>query len=105
MILIDIDTKMADHSLFFPSNYLFFPVLFFMLRSSYYSQNYASIIRQGLLLEHVGGLEAGCWSMQEGWRLAAGACGRAGGWLLEHAGACRRAGDWLLEHAGACRRA
>ena len=36
-------------TLFFPSDYLIFPVLFFMLGSSYYSQNYASIIRQGLL--------------------------------------------------------
>ena len=41
-------TKMAEYSLFFPSDNLFFPVLFFMLRSTYYSQNYASIIRQGL---------------------------------------------------------
>ena len=42
-------TKMADHCLFFPSDNLFFPVLFFMLKSTYYSQNYASIIRQGLV--------------------------------------------------------
>ena len=43
--------KMAKHRLFFPSGCLFFPVLFFMLRSTYYSQNYASIIRHGLFLD------------------------------------------------------
>ena len=49
-VLIDGHQKlMANHSLFFPSDYLFFPVLFFILGSSYYSQNYASIIRQGLI--------------------------------------------------------
>ena len=48
-------TKMAEYSLFFPSDNLFFPVLFFMLWSTYYSQNYASIIRQGLTVGGPGG--------------------------------------------------
>ena len=39
---------MTKHSLFLPSGNLLFPALFLKLRSTYFPQNYTSIIRQGL---------------------------------------------------------